>query len=212
MINFFEIIIIFCSYLLGSIPTAVWIGKIFYKIDVREFGSGNAGATNTFRTIGSKAGISVLIIDILKGFIAVKLVLLSGIDPNTNAWINFKIVLTVVALIGHIFPIFARFKGGKGVATLLGAVIAIAPWAAAIAVVVFIIVLTVTKYVSLASMFAVTSFPIVVIYILKLESNSLICFSILVAILLLATHHKNIERLINKKEVRFDIFSKSKKV
>lgn len=212
MINFFEIIIIFCSYLLGSIPTAVWIGKIFYKIDVRKFGSGNAGATNTFRTIGSKAGISVLIIDILKGFIAVKLVLLSGIDPNTNAWINFKIVLTVVALIGHIFPIFARFKGGKGVATLLGAVIAIAPWAAAIAVVVFIIVLTVTKYVSLASMFAVTSFPIVVIYILKLESNSLICFSILVAILLLATHHKNIERLINKKEVRFDIFSKSKKV
>ena len=212
MINFFEIIIIFCSYLLGSIPTAVWIGKIFYKIDVRKFGSGNAGATNTFRTIGSKAGISVLIIDILKGFIAVKLVLLSGIDPNTNAWINFKIVLTVVALIGHIFPIFARFKGGKGVATLLGAVIAIAPWAAAIAVVVFVIVLTVTKYVSLASMFAVTSFPIVVIYILKLESNSLICFSILVAILLLATHHKNIERLINKKEVRFDIFSKSKKV
>lgn len=212
MINFFEIIIIFCSYLLGSIPTAVWIGKIFYKIDVRKFGSGNAGATNTFRTIGSKAGISVLIIDILKGFIAVKLVLLSGINPNTNAWINFKIVLTVVALIGHIFPIFARFKGGKGVATLLGAVIAIAPWAAAIAVVVFIIVLTVTKYVSLASMFAVTSFPIVVIYILKLESNSLICFSILVAILLLATHHKNIERLINKKEVRFDIFSKSKKV
>lgn len=212
MINFFEIIIIFCSYLLGSIPTAVWIGKIFYKIDVRKFGSGNAGATNTFRTIGSKAGISVLIIDILKGFIAVKLVLLSSIDPNTNAWINFKIVLTVVALIGHIFPIFARFKGGKGVATLLGAVIAIAPWAAAIAVVVFIIVLTVTKYVSLASMFAVTSFPIVVIYILKLESNSLICFSILVAILLLATHHKNIERLINKKEVRFDIFSKSKKV
>src|SRR5690606_18146286 len=115
-------ILIFIAYLLGSVPTSIWIGKRFYKIDVREFGSGNAGATNTFRVLGKKAGIPVLIIDILKGTCAVALSYLSGFEYGSAEFVNLQLGLGVAALIGHIFPVFAGFRGGKGVATMLGVV------------------------------------------------------------------------------------------
>src|SRR5436190_3997200 len=121
MINLTNVIALVAAYILGSIPSAVWIGKIFYGIDVREYGSGNAGATNTFRVLGKKAGIPVLAIDVLKGFSAVSLAYFqSEWVPATNAFVIFQLTLAVFAVLGHVFPVFAGFRGGKGVATLLG--------------------------------------------------------------------------------------------
>src|SRR5687768_13215686 len=118
------------AYLLGSIPSAVWIGKRFYGIDVREFGSGNAGATNTFRVLGKKAGIPVLLIDIFKGWLAVQLAYLSSYRIDSVEFVNLELVLGIAALIGHIFPVYVGFRGGKGIATLLGVVIGVHPYAA----------------------------------------------------------------------------------
>lgn len=209
MIDYLQAILIVAAYLLGSIPTSVWIGKIFYGTDVREHGSGNAGATNTFRVLGAKAAVPVLIVDILKGFAAVKLALLSNINPVSDVWVNFKITLAIAALLGHIFPVFVGFRGGKGVATLLGGVIAIAPLSAAAAVAVFILVLTTTRYVSLSSMLAGVSFPFTVLLLYSSPAPSLIVFSVFVAILLVITHKKNIQRLLKKQESRLD-FSKAR--
>jgi glycerol-3-phosphate acyltransferase PlsY len=135
------------AYLLGSIPSAVWIGKSWYGIDVREHGSKNAGATNTFRVLGKRAGIIVLLIDIIKGFLAV---LLPGILLQSDAFgvnsvsedtlIPLKIIVAILAVLGHVFPVFANFNGGKGVATSLGVIIGIHPPAAGICVLIFLIV------------------------------------------------------------------------
>jgi glycerol-3-phosphate acyltransferase PlsY len=203
------ILFLLLGYLLGSIPTAVWVGKLFYGIDVREFGSGNAGATNTFRVLGKKAGIPVLIIDILKGLFAVYLSYFSKFEPGTNPFINLQLALGVSSLIGHIFPVFAGFRGGKGVATLLGIVLAILPGAACIAIVVFIIILLTFKYVSLASMIAGLTFPIIVFFLLDHLNVTLLSFSIVVAFLLIITHKKNITRLIQKKESKINLFNKA---
>lgn len=197
------------GYLLGSIPTSVWIGKIFFNIDVREFGSGNAGATNTFRVLGKKAGIPVLIIDILKGSAAVGLSWSTAFDPGSDFFINLQIALGVAALIGHIFPVFAGFRGGKGVATLLGVVICINPVACSIALLLFLLVLFTTRYVSLSSMSAGISYPIILNVFLHNDNFSLTIFSLLVATVLVITHRKNIKRLLNKQESRVRIYNKT---
>lgn len=206
-INFTILFVI--AYLLGSIPSAVWIGKIFYGKDVREFGSKNAGATNTFRVLGVKAGIPVLLIDAFKGFAACNLVIfLEGVIPETREYVNYQLVFGVAAVIGHIFPVFAGFKGGKGVATLTGIVLAIATFPTLIAIGIFVITLLISRYVSLSSILAGISFPILVIFIFKTQISSLVIFSILVSILLVLTHHKNIERLIHKQENKANLFKK----
>src|SRR3954463_4049953 len=166
--------LILTGYLFGSIPTAVWIGKFFYNIDVREYGSGNAGATNTFRVLGKKAGIPVLLIDVLKGFAAVCLAYLSEYRPSSNQFINLQLVLGIASLVGHIFPIFASFRGGKGIATLLGIILAVHPYAAFCAIAVFIITLLISSYVSLSSMTAALCFPVIVIGVFKTTAPSLI--------------------------------------
>jgi len=194
-------LIVFIAYLLGSIPTSIIISKKFYNIDIREHGSGNAGATNTIRVLGWKAGIIVFVVDVLKGWLAVNLVRLTNFYiPDTGDYINFQLLLGIAAIIGHIFPIFAEFKGGKGVATLFGFILAISPTATLICAGIFIIVLLITKYVSLSSMIAGIAFPIVLIFVVKTTTQSLIIFSIFVSILLLFTHQKNIERLLRKQE------------
>lgn len=195
------------AYLLGSFPTAVWIGRAFYNIDVREFGSGNAGATNTFRVLGKKAGIPVLIIDIVKGSLAVSLSFFSGFELGTTDFITLQMGLGVAALIGHIFPVFAGFRGGKGVATLLGIVVCISPIACSMALVVFLLVLLLTRYVSVGSMAAGLSFPIILNVILHNQNITLMVFSILVAVVLIITHRNNISRLLNKQETRIRIFN-----
>jgi acyl phosphate:glycerol-3-phosphate acyltransferase len=207
-VNIIDIFLILAAYLLGSIPTAVWVGQIFYKIDIREHGSGNAGATNTFRILGYKAGIPVLIVDILKGVAAVLLVKFTPLLENTNPYVNYQIIFGLSALLGHIFPVFAGFRGGKGVATILGVVIGIHPLAAAIAIVVFLIFLLSFRYVSLASMAAGLSFPIIIFSLFPNAPHSLAIFSVVVALLLIITHKKNIDRLLKKQESRVNLFKK----
>jgi glycerol-3-phosphate acyltransferase PlsY len=198
------------AYALGSLPSAVWIGKMFYGVDVREHGSGNAGATNTFRVLGKKAGVPVLIIDILKGWVAVNITYYLLPDaPGTEPFVNMQIVLGIAALIGHIFPLFAGFRGGKGIATLLGIMLAIQPSASAIAILVFLVVFLISGYVSLSSMTAGFAFPFIIMLLFKNSViPSLVIFSFLVAILILVTHQKNIERLIKRQESKIRLLKK----
>ncbi len=196
------ILALLIAYLLGSIPSAVWIGKWFYGIDVREHGSGNAGATNTFRVLGKKAGIPVLLMDIFKGWASVMMVTYVTEAPqHTQDFVNIQIVLGVAAVVGHIFPLFAGFRGGKGIATLFGVVLAVHPWACLLSTGVFLLVFLATNYVSLGSISAGISFPIIVIFVYGAHIvPSMVVFSCLVALLILITHQKNIERLIRREE------------
>jgi glycerol-3-phosphate acyltransferase PlsY len=193
---------ILISYLTGSFPSAVLIGKVFYKKDVREFGSGNAGATNTFRVLGKKAGIPVLIMDIFKGWLAVNYThLIFFSSNNIDVLFEYQLVFGISAVIGHLFPIYIGFRGGKGVATLLGLLLGIQPFAALLSCVVFIPILLLTRYVSLASIFSSFAFPIIIYFFSETTHVSLIIFSIFVPMLALITHQKNIERLLRGEEV-----------
>ncbi len=209
--NILNICICIGAYLLGSIPSAVWIGKAVRGIDVREHGSKNAGATNTMRVLGVKVGIPVLLIDILKGFTAVKLAFLSpDFVPGTNAFVNLQLILGAAAILGHVFPIFAGFRGGKGVATMVGILLALHWPATLVAIGVFLITLCIFKYVSLGSLMMGISFPISVIFIFKTDSISLKIFSIVACILLIITHRKNISRLLNGQENKATFLFKTK--
>ncbi len=209
MITPLNILGLILAYLLGSIPTAVWIGRLFYNKDVREFGSGNAGATNTFRVLGKSAGIPVLVIDVLKGSISILLVgLISDIPTNSDAFINLQLAFGISAFIGHLFPVFAEFRGGKGVATMLGIVLALNFPSALLAILVFLVVFILSGYVSLSSISAALSFPIFVLAILKTDYPTMVIFSLMVSILMLITHQKNIERLLKKEESKMFLFKK----
>lgn len=189
---------ILIAYLLGSIPNAVWIGKKYYGIDIREHGSKNAGTTNMLRVLGRRAALPVFALDVLKGFVAVALLGLLKYDDNiSDIWlINLKIIAVFAAVLGHIFPVFAHFKGGKGVATLVGAVLGIHPITVLLCFGVWFIILMITHYVSLASMIAGCCFPAFVLLSPKINhSVPLIIFSFVIAALLIWTHRKNIERL-----------------
>lgn len=200
---------IIATYLLGSVPSSVWIGKYFYGIDVRDHGSKNAGATNTFRVLGKKAGILVLFFDILKGWAAVKLANFAAAEIITDtAYKNLQLLLGMAAVIGHIFPVYVGFRGGKGVATLLGVVLALKPDAAGLCFIVFAIVFAATNFVSLSSMVAGIAFPFFIIVVQKSTIPSLIIFSMAVAVLVLVTHQKNIERLLSHKESKIFLFKK----
>ena len=196
-----DILIVAGAYLLGSIPSAVWIGKATKGVDVREHGSKNAGATNTMRVLGVKTGIPVLLADVFKGFAAVSLAFLSPVfESGTNAFVNFQLVLGAASVIGHVFPVFAGFRGGKGVATIVGILLALHWQATLVAIAVFFISLFISKYVSLSSLMMGLFFPVSVILFFKTDSISLKIFSIAVCILLFVTHRKNISRLLNGKE------------
>jgi len=184
------------AYLTGAIPSSVWIGQRFYGLDVREHGSGNAGATNTFRVIGKKAGVLVLLLDILKGWFATTV--LSNLAGNQS--IDYMLALGLVAVLGHIFPIYIGFRGGKGIASLLGVIIAIHPMASVFSILVFISTLIVSRFVSLSSILAACSFPILIIAHFQSTNKSLVIFSLMVAVLVIFTHKKNIERLFNQEE------------
>lgn len=199
-------ILLAVAYLLGSIPTSIWIGKLFYKIDIRHYGSGNAGANNTFRVLGAKAGIPVLIIDVLKGFVAVKLILFNQyFIRGTTHYDIFMLCLGVLAVIGHIFPIFAKFNGGKGVATMFGITLALQLYPALAALFIFLIVVFISKYVSLGSIFAGISFPLVLIIIFHVSSIPFIIYSLSVALIIILTHFQNIVRLVKGDEVKINL-------
>jgi len=197
------------AYVLGSIPTAIWLGKAKYGIDVREHGSNNAGATNTFRVLGKKPGVVVLFIDILKGFIAVFLPFIFGIGEwGSNHQIEVQLVAALCAVSGHVLPIFANFRGGKGVATSLGVIVGVHPIAAGICVAVFLIVFVISKYVSLGAMIAACCFPILLAFYFKVDSVWLLSFSVLLSAVVVYVHKKNIGRLLRKEENKMNLFKK----
>ena len=197
------LLFVLLAYLTGAFPSAVWVGKTFYKIDVREFGSGNAGATNTFRVLGKKAGIPVLIMDIFKGWLCVNYIsFLTNIPQSAEAVFEIQLAFGIAAVIGHLFPIYTGFRGGKGIATLLGLLIGLHAVAALYSILVFVIVFLISKYVSLGSIIASIAFPILVILILGSTNVSLNLFAFFVPILSLITHQKNIERLLRGEETK----------
>lgn len=189
------------AYLLGSLPWSVWLGKVFKGLDLREHGSGNAGATNAFRVLGKPIGITVLILDMLKGYAAVNLVFLQNeFEPHTELWMIFRIGLGLVAILGHIFPVFAGFRGGKGVATMTGIGLAVQAFSTLAAMGVYLLVFLGFRISALGSLLAAISYPIWVIWIFKTEYLSLKIFSVFVVVLVLITHRSNIKRLLQGEE------------
>ncbi len=200
--------LIISAYLLGSIPSAVWISRKYYGIDIREHGSKNAGATNMLRVLGRRAAAPVFAIDMAKGFVAVQLAYYSGYVPGSEAMFAMKIVLVTAAVLGHIFPVFAGFRGGKGVATLAGAVLGVYSPAVLLCLATFLVVLLFTHYVSLGSMTAGAMFPIYTWFVFGQRSQVLLGLGIAVTVLLLITHRKNIKRLLTGTESKTYIFRK----
>ena len=189
------------AYLLGSIPTSFLMGKLIKGIDIREYGSGNVGATNALRVLGTKIGIITLLIDIGKGFLAVQIGKLLVSEPSNL----FLIGTGLFGIIGHIFTIFLKFKGGKGVATSAGVFIALSPLPVAIALVVFVITVWLSKYVSLGSMVAAFVFFLVELIVNvrnRFANFELLIFIFLLMVFIFILHKANIKRIIDGNENR----------
>ncbi len=188
------------AYLLGSIPTALWVGRAFFNLpDIREHGSGNAGATNTFRVLGKKAGSFVLVVDAFKGYVAAYYLpnwLLSQGSIGPDSLFYLRLACGVLAVVGHIWPVLAQFRGGKGVATIVGMMLAIAPAPVGVCIGVFLVVLAVSRYVSLSSMSAGVVFALLQLLPAFRPANWLqVVFGFLLAAMLIYTHRANIGRL-----------------
>ncbi len=197
------LLMVIVAYLLGSIPTALWAGKWWYGLDIREHGSGNAGATNAMRVLGPILGSAVLLIDALKGIAAVSLALVVNTGFLSTGWfVVYQLLLGGMAVLGHVFPLFASFKGGKGIATLIGITFILFPEAFLICLVIFLAVFFSTRYVSLGSMAAAVALPIVVIWVKEVTLLPKIIFTIAVALFVPITHLNNIRRLMQGKENR----------
>jgi glycerol-3-phosphate acyltransferase PlsY len=201
-----EVLFIFIAYLIGSIPTAVWISRYFFGVDIRDYGSGNAGATNTFRVLGSKWGSIVMSVDVLKGVVATSLYIVIPFYMH-NEWdrTNLMVGLGLAAVVGHIFPLWADFRGGKGVATLFGMILAIQPIVAVYCVGVFLLCLYLTRFVSLSSILASIAFAVLILFIFNEKEPLYRAFAIAVALLVILTHQKNISRLLRGSESKIPI-------
>jgi len=192
------------AYLLGSIPTAVWAGRLFMNIDVREHGSGNAGAANAIRVLGWKVGIPVLLTDMAKGWLSAMLpVFFNLAEPGSALAVNLQIATGMIAIAGHVFPVFAGFRGGKGVATAAGVLLAINPLLTLSCLAVFIIVVLLTRIVSVSSISAGIAFPVFLFTLFDTPSLLFKIFSVFIAVALLITHRKNIQRLLKGEEKKF---------
>jgi acyl phosphate:glycerol-3-phosphate acyltransferase len=200
--------LVLLAYLLGSVSSGVWIGKALYNVDVRDSGSGNPGATNTFRVLGKKAGIPVLVLDILKGFLAVKLAYLIYDSAQNPKFILLQLILGIAAVFGHIFPVFAQFKGGKGIATLLGVMLAINPMAASFAIIAFLITLIAFNFVSIASIVGTIFFAISILTFPQASQAIMVPFSLFTVVLVILTHQKNIQRIFNNEEGKVKVFKR----
>lgn len=197
------------AYCLGSIPTAVWLGRMKYDLDIREHGSKNAGATNTFRVLGKKAGILVLSIDIFKGALAVLLPFVFSVGEwGTSELVHVQLIAGLLAVVGHVVPVFANFNGGKGVATSLGVIVGIHPPAAGICLGLFLIVFILSKYVSLGAITAAIAFPLVVNLVFEVTTVWLTLFSIALSAAVIFVHRKNIKRLLRNEENKMNLFKK----
>lgn len=201
-----EVFLIFIAYLIGSIPTAVWTSKYFFGIDIRDYGSGNSGATNTYRVLGARWGTFVMVVDLLKALIAVKLAFFLPYEQHGEYYLtNIQLGLGLAAVLGHIFPVWAEFRGGKGVATLFGMVLGIQPNVAICCIAIFALVLFLTRYVSLSSILASIAFPVFILFIFNEPEKLYRIFAITVALLVLLTHQKNIGRILKGNENKLPI-------
>jgi glycerol-3-phosphate acyltransferase PlsY len=203
-----EVLFIFLAYLIGSIPTSIWVSRYFFGIDIREYGSGNAGATNSFRVLGPRWGTFVMAIDVLKGVAATSLYVLIPHylqADSASERINFMVGLGLAAVVGHIFPLWAEFRGGKGVATLFGMILAIQPLVAVCCVGVFLLVLYLTRFVSLSSILASVAFAVLILFIFNEREPLYRAFAIAVTLLVILTHQKNISRLLRGNESKVPI-------
>lgn len=190
------------AYLLGSIPSGLWIGRKFFQIDIRQYGSGNLGATNSFRILGKKAGTIVLLLDLLKGSISVLLLKqmdLHGISP---------LIIALFAVMGHTYPLFANFKGGKAVATFAGVILAYQPVLFLIGLGIFILTLAISKMVSFTSMLTIS---IGVLLSLSFQDMVLTTIALFADIFIIYRHRTNIQRILNGTEPKVDIFKRNKR-
>lgn len=202
----FTILCVIGAYLIGSIPSSLWLGKLFCGIDVRDYGSGNAGATNTFRVLGKWIGFPVLFIDVIKGYLPVFLVtVVSTFDAGSVEMVNHQLIAGIAAVLGHVFPVYAGFRGGKGIATLLGVLLAVHLQASLVSLGIFTVMFLLTGYVSLGSLSAAFLFPVVMVLIFKEQTPSLVYFSLSIAVIVLLTHQKNIERLLRREENKMHV-------
>ena len=213
---------ILISYLLGAIPTSIWIGKALQGVDIRMHGSGNAGATNTFRILGWKAGSLVALIDLVKGFTAAFFVSWLGLAiagyPDllfgAEAFTLFQLIAGTIAVLGHMYPVYVRFNGGKGVITAAGMLFAIEPISISLTLIVFLAVMFSTRYVSVGSITGAIVYPLFLI-ILQTQfdmeiANSLLFFTIAIGLIIIFRHRSNIKRLIEGNENRIRSFKPSK--
>ncbi len=210
------VLIILFAYLVGSFPTSIVVGRMTRRIDIREHGSKNAGGTNAFRVLGWKAGLFVAMVDILKGVLATLLIAKIRVDPLMLDYELVQIIAGTSAVIGHVWTVLAKFKGGKGVATGAGLIIALFPWASLICFIIFAALVLTTRYVSLGSLIATSSLPFVLLTFDRMfgksVSTSLLTFSILISCLIIFTHRSNIRRLLNGTENRFEKLQFRKKL
>ncbi len=211
------VVILVLSYLAGSIPGSVWVGKLLYREDIRKHGSGNAGATNVFRVLGWKAGMLATMVDVGKGLLAAGVIAsirLDALPSGIEVWqieTVVRLMAGIAAILGHMYPVWANFKGGKGVNTSAGVLFALTPISMWITLCVFVIVLVSSRYVSLASLSAVVAFPSVIAirrYIFGIDSldPSLLILSIVMALGVIIAHRSNIQRLLNGTERRIRTF------
>lgn len=210
------IIFILLAYLIGSISSSILLGKTIYGIDVRKYGSLNPGANNTQRILGWKMGLVVLAFDLLKGVAAASLVFFFPFKPETNSFVITQIVFGLAAILGHIFPVYHNFRGGKGVATLCGVLLAIHPFAVLICTAIFLVVFFFTRYISVSVIAAVTCFPFLVNSLFALwldpkETLAIKIFSIVVGVTIWLTHLSNLKRLWHGKEEKFKLKKALKK-
>ena len=207
--NLTSIILIATAYLLGSLPFSVWTGKWFFRTDVREHGSGNAGATNTWRVLGWKAGLPVLLLDIGKGYASTWLpFLIESSETDSDLLLWMRIACGVLAAVGHIYPVFAGFRGGKAVATLLGIILGLMPVPAAFSLGVFLVTFILFRYVSLGSVLAAISLPFFVSRLIQPTVLPLLMLASLIGVMVVLTHLKNLGRLLRKEESKVVIFRK----
>lgn len=196
--------VLILGYLLGSIPSGVWLGKLFKKVDIREHGSKSIGATNVFRVLGARLAIAVLAIDIAKGFLACYLASRTDLGDTVLTSNQLAMLAGLLAIVGHLFPIFARFRGGKGVATGAGVLLFLAPLEIVFTLLVFAATLGLTRYVSLSSVVAALFFCAAILserYVRHFpQRDEMVALAILIAVLILYTHRSNIARLLQGKE------------
>lgn len=202
--------IILLGYIIGSIPTAVWVGKSFRGIDIREHGSKNAGATNTFRVLGKRFGWFVLIVDVSKGVLAACLphFFTYMLEGYKDEFLILQLCGSFSAVFGHVFPIFAHFRGGKGVATSLGIVIGINPYAALVCLAIFLVVFLSSRYVSLGAIISALCFPFVSYFMIQEDARIMIIFTVVLGVMVILAHRKNIDRLWKGEENKMNLFAK----